>query len=642
MQTTKSPSRKYRLLPLMLAFIFASSLVWATSPSRAQDGSSTLTTEQALAEAVVPARDLSDLAVRLRGVTDIPPTPEAPLREYALGDVETFWVQNDATGALQIEASLIYINDWLYIWLEKGQAMDEAVVQQVADRFAANIYQPVRDVFGSEWSPGIDGDPRLHILHTAQLGPGIAGYYYSNSQYPRQALETSNQREMFFIDVSMPIYGADQYLSVLTHEFQHMIHWAQDSNEESWLNEGLAELATYITDFGVSGFASSYLNAPYTQLNYWPPSGRERLYGGGFLITLYLLERYGVEAIEALVDNQANGMDSIEVILAQFGAVDSEGNPLTVEQFYADWSLANYLNDTSIGDGRYGYLEPQMKGLPVARLDQSFADLPVSLQDIATEQWSTRYYGIRGGAEAQPLTLIFSGSEDVELFPIDAASGTYVMWSNRVNLGDARLTRAFDLREVDSATLTFKAWYDIEEEWDYAYVVVSTDGGQTWQIQPTDLTTLANTHGTSYGHGYTGRSDGWVEQNVDLSAYAGQEILVRFEYVTDDATLEAGFVLDDVAIPEIGYFQDFEESSDEWQSEGWVRLENNLRQHFTLHLVEKYADGSIQVRPLLAADEAPAGEWEVSLGGEIQEVTVVISPFAPITTEKATFDLQIQ
>ncbi|GIT58344.1 MAG: hypothetical protein Ct9H300mP19_02920 [Dehalococcoidia bacterium] len=39
----------------------------------------------------------------------------------------------------------------------------------------------------------------------------------------------------------------------------------------------------------------------------------------------------------------------------------------------------------------------------------------------------------------------------------------------------------------------------------------------------------------SYGPGLTGNSMGWVQDSVDISSYAGQEILIRFEYITDDA-----------------------------------------------------------------------------------------------------------
>lgn len=608
----------------------------------AQDDQKPKTTEEALAQAVVPPRDLSDLAVRLRGVQDIPTPPDtAPQRN--LGDVEEFSVQNDMTGVVKVNARLIYINDYLYIWLEEGLMTDEVRVKEAADIFSDSVYGPVREVFGSEWSPGIDGDPRLHILMTDDLGPGIAGYYYSNSQYPRQAIETSNEREMFFVDYGMINYGVPYFISLLSHEFQHMIHWANDSNEESWLNEGLSELSVYVAGYGISDFSPYYLASPGSQLNNWPQNDRGRIYGGGFLFSLYFLERYGIDAVKMLVADDANGMDSVQNTLTAINALDPlTDKAVTGQDFYADWSIANYMNDTSVGDGRYGYQDEAAARLPHASITANYNVPQISLVDQSIEQWSTHYYRLEGGSTEQTLTLTFDGNDTVPLFPISAYSGDYAFWSNRVNQGDARLTRAFDLSNVDAATLNFYTWYAIEDEWDFAYLLVSTDAGATWQIVPTDKTTDRNRHGTSYGMGYTGFSGDWVPQTVDLTPYVGQEILIRFEYVTDDATLEAGFLVDDVSIPEIGYFEDFEGEAEGWNAEGWVKVNNTLKQSFVIHTIMTQADGSHTVTRLLSADEPSHGTWEFIIGGNTTDITIVISPMAAVTTEQAVFSLKTE
>ena len=63
-----------------------------------------------------------------------------------------------------------------------------------------------------------------------------------------------------------------------------------------------------------------------------------------------------------------------------------------------------------------------------------------------------------------------------------AHSGRYVWWSNRGDESDTTLTRTFDLTGLEQATLQAWLWYDIEKDYDYAYVEVSTDGGQTWEV----------------------------------------------------------------------------------------------------------------------------------------------------------------
>ena len=55
-------------------------------------------------------------------------------------------------------------------------------------------------------------------------------------------------------------------------------------------------------------------------------------------------------------------------------------------------------------------------------------------------------------------------------------------WSNRGDAVDATLTRAFDLTGVSQASLAFDLWFDIEEGFDFAYVLASRDGGASWDV----------------------------------------------------------------------------------------------------------------------------------------------------------------
>ena len=98
------------------------------------------------------------------------------------------------------------------------------------------------------------------------------------------------------------------------------------------------------------------------------------------------------------------------------------------------------------------------------------------------------------------------------------------------------------------ASLSAKALYDIEQDWDYAYVVVSTDGGATWTRVATNLSTSDDPNGQNFGNGITGSSGGdWVDLTADLSAFSGN-VLVGFRYWTDGAATEAGLRLDEIAV----------------------------------------------------------------------------------------------
>ncbi|RMH68353.1 MAG: T9SS C-terminal target domain-containing protein [Gemmatimonadetes bacterium] len=98
-----------------------------------------------------------------------------------------------------------------------------------------------------------------------------------------------------------------------------------------------------------------------------------------------------------------------------------------------------------------------------------------------------------------------------------------------------------------NSVFQFYTWYDIEMNWDYAYVELSTDGGETWEPIPGNITTESNPYGQNRGHGITGSSNNsWVLAEFDLSAYQGQLILIRFHYVTDGGVLGEGFYIDDI------------------------------------------------------------------------------------------------
>jgi hypothetical protein len=95
-------------------------------------------------------------------------------------------------------------------------------------------------------------------------------------------------------------------------------------------------------------------------------------------------------------------------------------------------------------------------------------------------------------------------------------------------------------------TLKFWIWYNTEQDWDYGYVEVSTDGVTFIPIAG-NLTTNDNPFGPNRGNGITGASSGFVQGRFSLGAYAGQDIFVRFSYVTDGATFNEGIYVDDIS-----------------------------------------------------------------------------------------------
>jgi hypothetical protein len=97
---------------------------------------------------------------------------------------------------------------------------------------------------------------------------------------------------------------------------------------------------------------------------------------------------------------------------------------------------------------------------------------------------------------------------------------------------------------ADTDSLRYRTWYNIESDYDYAYVEVSTNGGVHWSTIPGNITTNYNPHGTNRGNGITGVSPGWAIAIFPLTSYLGSEIDIRFNYVTDPGYLEEGIYID--------------------------------------------------------------------------------------------------
>jgi len=178
----------------------------------------------------------------------------------------------------------------------------------------------VREVFGSEWSPGVDGDPHIVILH-AYLAES-SGYFSSMDEVPRQVNPASNEHEMFYINLEALDIGEPFYLSTLAHEFLHMIHWNQDPSNDSWAGEGLAQMAEQIVGYDPSDIAWYFLDDPDLQLTTWSDDPDENMahYAASYLWFRYLADRAGGPAtLATMLDRDLDSQSAIERILTRAG-----------------------------------------------------------------------------------------------------------------------------------------------------------------------------------------------------------------------------------------------------------------------------------------------------------------------------------
>jgi immune inhibitor A len=158
--------------------------------------------------------------------------------------------------------------------------------------------------------------------------------------------------------------------------------------------------------------------------------------------------------------------------------------------------------------------------------------------------------------------------------------GTYEWYSGRQDAYTATLTRTIDLTGASSsAELTAKAWYQVEEGFDYVYAEASTDGGAHWTRLDGTFNgnpIQRNANGTP---ALNGDSGGWGDLRYDLSAYLGQSIEFRWRYQTDSSTTEAGFTADLISATADGatlFTDDVESGDNGWTARNFVRYTGSL------------------------------------------------------------------
>ena len=289
--------------------------------------------------------------------------------------------------------------------------------------------------------------------------------------------------------------------------------------------------------------------------------------------------------------------------LGQIARQSGDG-PLGIDQFlesagagvpfagvFADWIAANILN---LDEGPYANPSRSVNASVNSVLS------PGDAVESAARQFGTDYYRLDGLASGE-YELRFDGEVAAGVLPIAPDAGAF-WWSNRGDEIDTTLTREVDLTNATAPILRFRTWHDIERWYDRGYVSVSTDGGETWTALAGATSVSDDPVRLAYGPGYQGTSGDplepeWIDEEVDLARYAGQRILLRFEYVTDGGTHGEGWAIDDITIDGTD-LNDLSASDAGWDAEGWVRIDGSLPQRWIVRLIATDASGAPVVRDI--------------------------------------------
>lgn len=254
------------------------------------------------------------------------------------------------------------------------------------------IYSVGTEIFGPP--PDADGDPRIVIvlldIMDNILSGTIVGYY-----------DTANQaapvgREILYIDSDPLDLNSDLARATLAHEFQHMLHWNGDPDEDRWVDEGCSEYAELACGYkNATGEVAqkflvvpNLLKSPVSNLPVPPNTGLTDasswskgaclpfLFDQTFLLMTYFAQRYGDAAVARLVAEPANSINGFNRTLETIGAEER------FEQFWSEWAAAVFVND----DGGLGY-----RGLSLGPISRDTVTVPADDLGGALQLWGIDY-----------------------------------------------------------------------------------------------------------------------------------------------------------------------------------------------------------------------------------------------------------
>lgn len=306
--------------------------------------------------------------------------------QVAVGTPLTFY----SSFSLQslVPATCRFVGEHSYIFVEDSQWAGEGgpVAQREVDSLGVlfeqrspadaqrGVYELAAEAFGEP--PDVDGDPRIFILVLDILGDEYIGFFDS-------AIATlplpEYRRDTLYLDA--PALRQQPYLArgTLAHEFQHLIHWGHDPDEDTWVDEGLAGYAEEVAGYPEADPTAvpAFLRNPEVGL-LWSAEAQAYNYGGTYLFMSYLAQRQGKGFIRQLVAQARNGTFGVDE------AFKSQGLDGDFLGAWGGWVVGNY----AVADPRYGY--EALKGRRAHAF--SVRDLPVEeIEGQVGGRWGAQY-----------------------------------------------------------------------------------------------------------------------------------------------------------------------------------------------------------------------------------------------------------
>ncbi|MBN1399049.1 MAG: T9SS type A sorting domain-containing protein [Bacteroidetes bacterium] len=304
-----------------------------------------------------------------------------PPWNFSVGQAYEWWATNmtdpNALIEYKVPSTCRAVGNNCYIFVEDqlwtsrvNQAAVDTMIAAWEERTPANaskgIYQLDVEYFGNP--PDVDDDPKIIILildikdgYTS--GGYVAGYFYSINEFTEQEVQHelgsdrhSNHAEIYYIDANPADLrtsgGVTAASSTTAHEFQHMIFFNYDDiGKETFINEGMSEIASKLCGYALDGPAEYYSNTNVDFFSWGETGDIFEDYSRAATFSWYLIEQFETGVAKYIVKNQYDGPECYT------SAFDSAGSDLRFTDVLKDFALAAQINNTAY-DPRYGFTIP--------------------------------------------------------------------------------------------------------------------------------------------------------------------------------------------------------------------------------------------------------------------------------------------
>jgi hypothetical protein len=453
------------------------------------------------------------------------------------------------------------------------------------------------------------------------------------------------------------------YEGVFAHEYQHLLEYYEDNGEVNWVNEGLSDWAQTLTryvdprvpidELGYDSHVQCFLGylgvetefnpipregGPENSLTLWGDQtdhDAEILcdYGAAYTFMEFLHDRYGNVFMGDLHREDRHGFRGLRRTLRAHGA------QIKVTTLIDRWAALVAL-DGVLDDGARlrGAAEERFR---VRTLDATVNwDTPETLASPGAPPNGSDYVRLRDGggtylAAGDIEAIAFDGAEELPMLPIEwevdadppGPSTDPALFSGTGDNLDRAIVREVDV-PTGSPEMTFDGMWSLEEGFDYAYVQVSTDGGEHY-----DAIECSGQVDGPLGPAFNGESDGFTAVTCDLSAFAGQTIVVGFRLVTDGSVFLDGVWVDEVAI-------DGTVLSDGSTLDGWsspTQFNPVDVRNYTLRLIAYTDDHERAWSRVVKLDEGFTAELQGddlarAIGGKAEVVAAIVTYHDPTET----------